>query len=83
MEERLQGLLLILAGCAGLAIAYLIQQFPLQPPSPPPGMPPGLVPASPMTCLLPMIGIGSVGLCLLGVKKLLFPDDWQPPRHMG
>jgi hypothetical protein len=49
-----------------------------------PSISPNLPPvASPLACLLILIGIGSFGLCMLGVHKLLSPDDWQPPKHLG
>ncbi len=83
--ERLQGLLLILAGCATFALTYLAQQYlvPLGRVPVPPGSLPGLAPtASPLSCLLPLMGLGSAGLCFLGIKKLLAPDDWQPPKHL-
>ena len=30
-----------------------------------------------------IIGIGALGLCLIGMKMLLWPDDWNPPKHLG
>ena len=82
--ERLQGLVLILIGCGGLALLYVGQQngwLSGRPPMPA-GMPP--VPLiSPLACLNIFIGIGSLGLCLIGVRKLLNPDDWNPPKHLG
>ena len=84
MGERLQGLLLILAGCTTLVLVSLAQQHLadlLRPPAPP-GVPSALVPtSSPFSCLLPLIGVGAVGLCLLGARKLLFPERWDPPKH--
>ena len=86
MRDRLQGLLLILAGCISLVLLTHVQHYlaPLLQPPAPPGVPVALLPASsPFACLLPMIGLGSVGLGLLGIKKLLWPEDWQPPKHRG
>jgi hypothetical protein len=86
VSDRLEGFLLILAGCTIASITYLAQQYllPLIAPPAPPGLPPGLTAtASPITCVLPLIFLGSIGLCLVGAKKLLFPDDWQPPKHLG
>ena len=86
LRDRLQGLLLILAGCAGLVLVSHAQQFlaPLLQPPAPPGVPTALLPvASPFAWLLPMIGLGSLGLGLLGIKKLLWPEDWEPPKHRG
>ena len=86
MGERFEGFLLILAGCTISTLAYLAHQYvlPLIAPPAPPGLPAGLTTAaSPIACVLPLIFLGSIGLCLVGAKKLLFPDDWQPPKHLG
>jgi hypothetical protein len=37
---------------------------------------------TPLACLAPIVGFGALGLCLIGMKKLLWPDDWQPPKHL-
>ena len=84
LGERLQGLLLILAGCASLALVYLVQQhgwLELRPPTPP-GIRPEWVPVvTPVSCILPMAALGAVGLCWVGLKKLFSIDDGRPPRH--
>lgn len=84
LGERLKGLLLILAGSATLVLVSLAQQHLatlIRPPAPP-GLPTMFVPlSSPFAWLLPMIGLGAVGLCLLGIRKLLFPENWDPPKH--
>jgi hypothetical protein len=85
LRERLQGLLLIVAGCVALLLVHLAQQagwFQLRPPTPP-GLRPELLPViTPLSCLLPMVALGGLGLCLVGLKKLFAPDDWQPPKHL-
>jgi hypothetical protein len=84
MSERLQGLLLILAGIGSMFLIYVVQHntsFDFRQPVPP-GLPPSLPIISPLACLAPMIGLGAFGLCLIGLKKLFAPDDWQPPKHL-
>lgn len=87
LRERLEGLLLLLAGCGSLAlIAWLQQSGWLQPARPP--LPPGLAGQplpilNPIACLLPLGVIGALGLCLVGLKRLFDPDNWRPPRHGG
>ena len=62
-------------GVAGFDLIYLFWTIgPLMPASPP-GMPRGLMPIfSPISCLVPGIAIGSSGLVLIGLRRLLFPD---------
>jgi hypothetical protein len=86
LADRLQGLLLILAGCACLSLIYLAQQngwlHQARPPTPP-GVSPDLLPViTPISCILPMAALGALGLCFAGAKKLIAPDDWQPPKHL-
>lgn len=87
MRERLQGLALILAGCVSLALVSFVQLsgwLQALRPAPPPGVPGGLLPLlNPLYCLLFLVLIGALGLLLVGVKKLLAPDDRQPPKHLG
>ena len=78
LGERLIGLGLVLAGLALLALLRLAAQFGaglfLQP-QPPPGFPPGSAALlSPVTCLVPMVGLGAFGLILVGFKRMLFPE---------
>jgi hypothetical protein len=77
LEERLQGLLLVLLGLAGLA---LLQAVPLLTGGPggPGGAPgPRGLPAPPLlapaTCLTPAIAVGSVGLILIGLRQMIRP----------
>jgi hypothetical protein len=86
LPERLQGLLLILAGCLCLTLIYLAQQNgwlqQARPPTPP-GVHPELLPViTPLSCVLPMAAMGALGLCFAGAKKLVAPDDWQAPKHI-
>src|SRR5579884_2603658 len=69
LEERLQGLGAILLGAIGLLLAYLmftgVLPLGLPPPPPPPGV---LVPVptlNPAGCVLPLLGIGSVGVIIV------------------
>jgi hypothetical protein len=85
--ERLYGLLLILAGVACLALVVTAQQhgwFQPKLPGPLPGTGNLAVPIiTPLSCFYPLAAIGSLGLCIVGVRKLLAPDDWRPPKHLG
>ena len=85
LAERLQGLLLILVGCTLMLLLYLAQQsgwLQARPPIPA-GVRPDLLPVvTPLSCLLPLASLGAVGLCLVGIRKLLTPDTWQPPKHL-
>jgi hypothetical protein len=87
MPERLQGLLLILAGCVSLGLVSLSLRGASLLPAPPlapPGQPPELSALlTPLPVVLALIAVGGLGLCLVGLRKLLAPDDWQPPRHLG
>jgi hypothetical protein len=86
-SERLSGLLLFLAGTASLAAILLMQRAgwfqPTRLPLPA-GLRPELVPVlTPLACVAPLATLGALGLCLLGLRKLLAPDDWEPPKHLG
>jgi hypothetical protein len=86
LGERLQGFLLVLLGCATMVLIYLAQQGGWFGPRPPLPTGPGgvsLPTVSPLACLVPIIGVGALGLCLIGMKMLLWPDDWNPPKHLG
>ncbi len=80
LEERLQGLLLLLiglAGCAGALALYQLGGLPGAPAPPPP--PPGLkglslAPLFSVTnCMVPLMAIGSVGLVLVGLRRMVDP----------
>jgi hypothetical protein len=74
--ERLTGLGLILLGLLGFGVVYLLWLYaPASMPAPP-GIPRNLLPlASPLNCLLPITAVGSSLLVLLGLKRLILPDD--------
>ena len=85
LVERLQGLLMILAGCAAMVLIWFAQQngwLQVRPPTPP-GVRPELLPVvTPLSCILPMAAIGALGLCVVGVRRIVMPDAWQPPEHV-
>jgi hypothetical protein len=73
--ERLVGLGLIALGMIGFGLLYLFWRIGPLMPAAPPGMPSGLMPMlSPIACMVPVIGLGSCGLVLLGLKRLIFPE---------
>jgi hypothetical protein len=72
-QERLVGLGLILAGVIGFGLVYLMWKFsPLLSPRAP-GMPAFPI-LSPISCLVPVTAIGSCGLVLVGLRKLILAD---------
>lgn len=73
--ERLVGLGLILFGVIGFGLVYLMWRFgPLLSPTAP-GLPRGAFPIlTPISCLAPVTAIGSCGLVLVGLRRLLFPE---------
>lgn len=85
--ERLLGLLLFVLGCGVMALIVLAHQAgwfqPVRLPLPPGARPAPLPILTPLSCWLPMASLGALALCLLGLYKLLAPDDWQPPKHLG
>jgi hypothetical protein len=73
--ERLVGLGLIALGMIGFGLVYLFWKIGPLMPAAPANMPRGLMPMlSPIACMVPMISLGSCGLVLLGLRRLLFPD---------
>lgn len=73
LQERLLGLGVALLGVIGLLVIYGVWIGFL-----PSGLtpPPGVLPAPTLNataCMLPLIGIGSVGLILVGVKRVFDP----------
>jgi hypothetical protein len=78
--ERLQGLGLVVIGLAGLILVYVIYQSGGLPGAPePPPAPPGLqglrvLPLISVTnCMVPLLTIGSMGLILLGMRRIADP----------
>jgi glycosyltransferase involved in cell wall biosynthesis len=84
VPERLQGLLLIFLGCLDLALILLAQRsgwFEVRSPFP---NPPAFAPyVGPLTFFLAIASLLAIALCVVGLKKLLAPDDWHPPKHLG
>jgi hypothetical protein len=79
-QSRFVGLLLVLFGLAGMALVYVMFQAGGLPGAPaPPAPPPGLnglpVPSliSVSGCLVPLLTIGSVGLIILGLRRIADP----------
>lgn len=78
-EERLHGLVLVIVGLLGLTLVTLGMSGGLPggpaPPEPPPGLRnlPTLPIVNPLGCIVPMIGIGSVGLVLVGLRRMFDP----------
>jgi hypothetical protein len=77
LEERLQGLGVIVLGFIGLAVVYGITTGLLPSGLPPPPQPKGVLVQLPIfnavACFLPLMAIGSVGLVFVGFRRLLDP----------
>ena len=74
LEERLLGLGAVFLGLVGLLVVYGVWTgFLPSGLAPPPGVPQGVPVINATACLLPLIGIGSVGLILVGVKRVIYP----------
>ena len=75
LEERLQGLGVILLGFVGLAVVYGITTGILPAGLPPPPQPSGIhVPLfSAAACFTPVMAIGSVALIVVGVRRVFDP----------
>jgi hypothetical protein len=77
IEERLQGLGVIFLGLVGLAVVYGITTGLLPSGLPPPAPPPGVLVQLPVlnaaACFMPLMAIGSVGLIVVGFRRLLDP----------
>lgn len=80
VEERLQGVLLVVVGVLGLLFVSTVMANggfvgAPRPPEPPPalrGMP--TVPiVNATTLLMPLIAVGSVGLILVGLRRIVSP----------
>jgi hypothetical protein len=70
------GLIALGAGSLGLIYALWLLDAALAPRVPvPPGLPPGMVPTlSPLTCMIPLVGIASALMVLEGLRRLVAPD---------
>lgn len=77
IEERLQGCGAILLGIVGLAVVYGISTGFLPSGLPPPPPPRGVLVQLPVlnaaACFMPLMAIGSVGLIIVGFRRLLDP----------
>src|SRR5688500_15074994 len=77
LEERGLGLLVALLGLFGLWVVYGISTGFLPAGLPPPPPPPGVLIQPPMpsaaSCIVPLIGIGSVGLIIVGFRRVIDP----------
>ena len=77
LEERLLGLGVMLLGLVGLAVVYGIYTGILPSGLPPPPQPRGVLVQVPVfnatACFIPLIAIGSVGLIVVGFRRVLDP----------
>ncbi len=77
LEERLQGLGVVLLGVIGLLVAYGIATGFLPAGLPPPPQPRGVLVPVPVfnasTCFVPLLAIGGVALVLVGFRRFLDP----------
>jgi hypothetical protein len=78
LEERLQGLGAMLLGVVGLLVVYGIYTGFLPSGLPPPPPPPkGVLVQVPVVnaaaCFIPLMAIGSVGLIVIGFRRVLDP----------
>ncbi|MFN8637756.1 MAG: hypothetical protein U0893_28215 [Chloroflexota bacterium] len=74
--ERLIGLGLILLGVLCFGLVYLLWRYaPALMPAPA-NLPRTLLPiASPLNCMLPVAAITASVLVLIGIRRVIFPDD--------
>jgi hypothetical protein len=77
LEERLQGLGVILLGLVGLAVVYGISTGILPSGLPPPPQPSGVLVQLPVlnaaACVMPLMVIGSLGLIVVGMRRVVDP----------
>ena len=75
--ERVQGLGVILLGLVGLAVVYGISTGLLPSGLPPPPQPSGVLVQLPVfnsaACFTPLLALGSVGLIVVGFRRVLDP----------
>lgn len=74
--ERLMGLGLIVLGVLCFGLVYLLWRYaPALMPAPA-NLPRTLLPiASPLNCMLPVAAITASALVLIGLRRLIFPDE--------
>ena len=71
-QERLIGLALIACGVLGFGVVFLLWRYAPAAMSAPPGLPRTLLPLlSPLTCMLPVTGLGAGLLVVVGLRKLI------------
>jgi hypothetical protein len=77
IQERLQGLGVIALGLLGLFVVYGISTGLLPSGLPPPPQPRGVLVQLPVynaaACFMPLMAIGSVGLIIVGFRRLFDP----------
>jgi hypothetical protein len=77
LEERLQGLGVVLLGVIGMLVVYAMYSGLLPLGLPPPPQPPGLVvpvpTPNPAACILPLMALSSIGLVIVGFRRVLDP----------
>jgi hypothetical protein len=77
LEERLQGLGVILLGVVGLAVVYGISTGLLPSGLPPPPQPSGVLVQVPVinsaACFAPLLALGSLGLIVVGFRRVIDP----------
>ena len=77
IEERLQGLGVVVLGLVGLLVVYGIYTGFLPSGPPPPPQPPGVLVQIPVynatACFMPLMAISSVALIAVGTKRVLDP----------
>jgi hypothetical protein len=77
LEERLQGVGVILLGLVGLAVVYGTYTGVLPSGLPPPPQPRGVLVQVPVynaaLCFMPLLAIGSVALIVVGFRRVLDP----------
>ena len=77
IQERLQGLGVVVLGLVGLAVVYGVYTGILPSGLPPPPKPPGVLVQVPVfnatACFVPLIAIGSLGLIVVGFRRIVEP----------
>jgi hypothetical protein len=77
LAERLQGLGVILLGIVGLVVVYGVTTGILPSGLPPPPQPSGVLVQLPVlnsaACVMPLLGIGSVALIVVGFRRVIDP----------